>query len=237
MPYPLGHVSSSNSQRIFRTDKPKEKKHNWDSIYRMSHQPDECSTMPFLRVREQGRTPDTSGCNKTLSIKGGLEPERTAPWDSRMLVKAHLERLPLEPGNTQNLVHQRSVRAWGTAPWDSRMLVKAHLERLPLEPGHTQNLVHQRSVRAWGDGPLRFNQPDECGTRPFFWWVRAQGRIPDTSGCSKTLSIKGVLEPGRMAPWDSRMLVKAHLERLQLEPGHTRPECAPAQGLPESCDT
>ena len=29
------------------------------------------------------------------------------------------------------------------------------------------------------------HQPDECGTRPFLRWVRAQGRNPDTPGVSK----------------------------------------------------
>ena len=59
---------------------------------------------------------------------------------------------------------------------------------VPKMPGASQNRAYAPLCLEVIGICLPSHQPDECGTRTFFRWVRAQGRSPDTPGISKNAS-------------------------------------------------
>ena len=86
-------------------------------------------------------------------------------------------------------------------------------------------------------------QPDECGTRPFLRWVRAQGRSPHAPGISKNASdlvgIGFIALSGRAINLTSPKRVKAWRDgplRPEVYPvtRHTRPEL-PITSRPAEC--
>ena len=86
------------------------------------------------------------------------------------------------------------------------------------------------------------HQPDECIRRPIFKWIRAQSHYSDAlqkcPGLHRHSSKKWHLRRqainlapsrrvrtlGHAPTWGSSMPVKAHLDRLPPQPGHTRPD-------------
>ena len=81
------------------------------------------------------------------------------------------------------------------------------------------------------------HQPDEYGTRPFFWWVQAQGRSPHAPGMVKNTFdpvgiplIRGAAKEVKAwgdDPWGQG--------NLQL-PRHTQPDPYPSQHGRPKCD-
>ena len=134
----------------------------------------------------QGRSPHAPGVSQKY-----LRPRRHSPYLGRLRRRAINPTLPKE------------VKAWGgkKAPWGRRKL--SNCQDAPGRICTAVNTAHEVRPDNWIGAVLRYcgiccspQLTGKCGTRPFLWWVRAQGRIPHAPGiCQKCL------RPRRHSPY------------------------------------
>ena len=134
---------------------------------------------------------------------GGLEPGRTVPWGSRMPMIAYNDRLPAEPEHTRPDPCTDKTQSQSSA---SQRVVLHPAWRLSLFVFRPTNRTTMAQGLFLGGSVRRAI----AQIRPAFPKMRrAQTAFPSK-------------EPEWTDPWGLRMSVKAHLDRLPQEPGHTR---------------